>query len=309
MPTSRIPPFAPAAILATFALVAAASAQQEAGTTEPKGQPPTATWLFRTDLECQWSIDGESKGVLHPDDRVRVTLALGEHLIEAVPTSGGPHWEQVINVKEPKTQVFTIPLLATKTEADGNSKAEELARARAALRTLADNIEACAEEALCKPGDTGAVGQMIGCGGPRSEKQPLDSSKIHFSRPTNVVWDFTPSKGLPPPYTGYIEFSISMYYRAPLENFLRFRHANPGLSMLSISPTSDGVAYIPTLNKINADSPKRFRYDFDLGPEGLVFRKKVRRSSPDAPWEREEIGYSCGDNAVRKAAIASDKAK
>lgn len=71
----------------------------------------TAAWLFRTDLECRWSIDGESKGVLHLDDRARVTLELGEHLVEAVPTSGGQRWEKVINVQEPKSEVFTIPLL------------------------------------------------------------------------------------------------------------------------------------------------------------------------------------------------------
>jgi hypothetical protein len=76
----------------------------------------TATLLVRTDLECRWSIDGESKGVLHVDDRVRVTLELGEHLIEAVPTSGGPRWEKIINLTETKAQVFTIPLLASQDE-------------------------------------------------------------------------------------------------------------------------------------------------------------------------------------------------
>ncbi len=71
-----------------------------------------ATVLVRTDLDCQWSIDGESKGTLRVDDRVRVTLALGQHLVEATPTTGGAHWEQVLDIKDSKPQVFSIPLLA-----------------------------------------------------------------------------------------------------------------------------------------------------------------------------------------------------
>ena len=121
----------PAAIFVTLALTTTASAQQEVGAAGSKGQVPAATLLFRTDLECRWSIDGESKGVLHLDDRVRVTLELGEHLIEAVPTAGGPRWEQVINVKELKAQVFTIPLLAVQSAAAAKLKAEERNRARA----------------------------------------------------------------------------------------------------------------------------------------------------------------------------------
>jgi Protein of unknown function (DUF1566)/Sulfatase-modifying factor enzyme 1 len=85
----------------------------------------TATLLFRTDLECHWSIDGESKGVLGVDDRVRVTLKLGEHLIEAVPTSGGRRWEKVIDITKPTSQVFTIHLLAEQNTARLSSERAE----------------------------------------------------------------------------------------------------------------------------------------------------------------------------------------
>jgi hypothetical protein len=75
-----------------------------------------ATVLIRTDLECQWRIDGESKGTLRVDDRVSVALGLGRHLIEA--TGGGIAWEQVIEIKDSGAQVFSIPMLAAKRQVE-----------------------------------------------------------------------------------------------------------------------------------------------------------------------------------------------
>jgi hypothetical protein len=121
--------------LLSLALAVVASAQEEAVASGSKGPPPAATWLFRTDLKCGWKIDGEYKGVLHPDDRVRVALGLGEHLIEATPTEGGPRWEQVINVKDLTAQVFAIPLLAAREEAARKVRVEERGRARAATQS------------------------------------------------------------------------------------------------------------------------------------------------------------------------------
>ena len=50
---------------------------------------PTATLIVRADAECKLTVDGEAKGTLRPDDRMRVVLQLGEHLVEAVPVAGG----------------------------------------------------------------------------------------------------------------------------------------------------------------------------------------------------------------------------
>lgn len=88
------------------------------GQDAPPASVPTATLLVRTDLECRWSIDGEAKGILKTDDRVRLSLQLGEHLIEAVPTSGGQRWEQILKLTEPTMRVFTIPLSPAWTDPD-----------------------------------------------------------------------------------------------------------------------------------------------------------------------------------------------
>jgi hypothetical protein len=79
---------------------------------------PTATLLVRTDLECNWSIDGEAKGVMKTGDRVRLTLELGEHLIEAVPASGGQRWERIVKLTDPTMRIFTISLSPIWTDPD-----------------------------------------------------------------------------------------------------------------------------------------------------------------------------------------------
>ena len=89
--------------LPVFALLLTAAALQAQNA-------QNATLVVRADAECKLSVDGEAKGVLRPDDRMRIVLQLGEHLVEAVPTAGGKRWEQVVNLNEAKTQVLTISL-------------------------------------------------------------------------------------------------------------------------------------------------------------------------------------------------------
>src|ERR1700728_3424805 len=84
------------------------------------GQP--ASLLVRTDLECRWSVDGESKGILGTGDGVRVSLPWGEHRIEAVPLEGGPHWEDTVDLAEPDGKVLTIALKAAVAFAETQSR-------------------------------------------------------------------------------------------------------------------------------------------------------------------------------------------
>lgn len=118
-----------ASLIVVLALsVVAANAQSQS-------PPDTATWVFGTDRECRWSIDGQSKGVLRTDQRARVTMELGDHLVEAVPTSGGPHWKQTIGVKESRNEAFIFPLMAAAKPA-GGPQVEESQRGRAETEKL-----------------------------------------------------------------------------------------------------------------------------------------------------------------------------
>ena len=93
----------------------------------PCARSQNATLLVSTDLECRWSIDGDPKGVLKVDDRVPVSLRLGEHLIEVVALSNGVRWEKVVKLTEPTEQVLAIPLRAERTDAERAQADLELA--------------------------------------------------------------------------------------------------------------------------------------------------------------------------------------
>jgi hypothetical protein len=81
-----------------------------------------ASLLVRTDLDCRWSVDGESKGLLSAGDGVRLSLPFGEHRIEAVPIAGGPHWEDTVDLDQADGKVLTIALKAVVALAEAQSR-------------------------------------------------------------------------------------------------------------------------------------------------------------------------------------------
>src|ERR1700683_3005868 len=82
----------------------------------------TASLLVRTDLECRWSVDGESRGVLKASDQIRLNLSPGEHRLEAVPVTGGPHWEETVKLGAADGQELTIPLQAAVARAEAQQR-------------------------------------------------------------------------------------------------------------------------------------------------------------------------------------------
>jgi Protein of unknown function (DUF1566) len=57
-----------------------------------------ADLLVRTDVECRLTVDGSAQETLIPNKPLHLTLAPGEHRIEAVPVSGGNKWQRTITV-------------------------------------------------------------------------------------------------------------------------------------------------------------------------------------------------------------------
>ena len=82
----------------------------------------TAIWakstnlLLSTDLDCRLSIDGKAKGVLKTGAPRRVSLALGEHHVEAIDIASGAHWEDTVKADGVDPQTVAIPLRAAVTK-------------------------------------------------------------------------------------------------------------------------------------------------------------------------------------------------
>lgn len=72
--------------------------------------------VVSTDLDCRLSIDGKAKGILKTGTPRRVSLAVGEHRVEAVDVASGAHWENTVRADGADPQTLTIPLRAAVTK-------------------------------------------------------------------------------------------------------------------------------------------------------------------------------------------------
>jgi hypothetical protein len=81
-----------------------------------RGQHSGASASLRvtTDLECDWKLDGASRGRLKAGDPKVVRTSLGKHLIQAVTTDGQDEWRKVINVPPGGQEVVEIELKAVR---------------------------------------------------------------------------------------------------------------------------------------------------------------------------------------------------
>lgn len=142
----------------------------------------------------------------------------------------------------------------------------------AALRSFASDLEKCP--------DAFAVERPWGKG--RSEVE-----RIYLGHPKNVVWR---SAQVESRAVGYIEFSSSIYVRVPAETakkYTRRRVVEPA----NLPVTADGVAFLPTEDAFPFPDT-RYRYEFDLRPDGISLAKMFR-AGPDGKWQAEEKGYPC----------------
>jgi len=76
---------------------------------EPPPLPPTiGTLLLRPNTACRVIVDGEDVGHLAANQSKKISVELGEHLIEAVSEDGQNRWEDMISVGDSAQKVVTI---------------------------------------------------------------------------------------------------------------------------------------------------------------------------------------------------------
>jgi hypothetical protein len=96
--------------------IASFTLRGQTGAGPASGQTQKALLLVRTDLDCQWQLDGQKKGFVHVDDRLRVEVGPGQHLVEAKATDGADVWERVVDVDQGRSVVVSIALGAERLE-------------------------------------------------------------------------------------------------------------------------------------------------------------------------------------------------
>jgi len=116
-------------------------------------------------------------------------------------------------------------------------------------------------------------------------KQAEEIERWYVGPPQNVTWDVVPGSSVRSPYVGYIEFSLGWDYWVADEMKDKFRR----------SEASSAAELLKTQEDVH---PMKYRYEFDLGPNGLELTKMLRGRDP-GNWVDERPDDTCWQKAAR----------
>jgi len=168
-----------------------------------RGQP--AYLLLQCDLECRLTVDGKPGRVLKSGSEIRITVAPGEHRVDAVPLAGGAHWETAVTVNALQEQVLTIPLRAAVERAEANVRGYWMEPATRRMWTAADNgfgVSQSQAAYFCRALSAGgfsdwtlpAIDDLQGLFG-----GPANQSGHHITGPIRLTgWEWSSSPGEEP---------------------------------------------------------------------------------------------------------------
>jgi hypothetical protein len=122
-------------------------------------------------------------------------------------------------------------------------------------------------------------------------KEPWDISQMMDGPPTNVVWDVAPSQSVRSPYAGYIEFSAYYRFSVQPENRDNFERKRPKAYSALLMGGKDW----------------KYRYEFDLGPEGVELVRSLDRGLDQTQWRDIRKRNPCWQNALRNTLAKSEK--
>ena len=119
-------------------------------------------------------------------------------------------------------------------------------------------------------------------------KGPTEIYRTLVGPPTNVTWDVTPSNSVRAPYVGYVELTTTWDFFVPLDTFSKFSRKYPAWMEYSLKQRA---------------KPREWRYDFDLGPDGLELTKVFYRDEKNGEWQPGPPTYCWGDAAKKGQTI------
>lgn len=100
---------------------------------------------------------------------------------------------------------------------------------------------------------------------------------IYDGPPSNVVWDVKPSDSIRAPYFGYVEFFLPREFSATKEECTKSRSCE---------------------DIISSTKPFRYRFEFDLGPDGLDLTQSLVKLASEKEWSDARPDNSCWQRAA-----------
>lgn len=120
-------------------------------------------------------------------------------------------------------------------------------------------------------------------------KKPSELEKITARPSENVTWDVVRVGSARSPYSGFIELEILLSHEVlPLDSDQALKLDERWLQQRKLGIWLD----------------TEYRYEFDVGPEGLELAKTLSRQEGEGAWKASELPARCwGERAIRSQTI------
>lgn len=122
-----------------------------------------------------------------------------------------------------------------------------------------------------------------------------DIVRFYQEPPESVLWDVVAGNSVRAPYLGYVEFTAPESYWVPESAKSRFLK------------TDEGLAYLKYVV-----GPYHYRYEYDLGPDGLQLTRALFRNKTTGEWvepNRGSLAKYCWDAAARDTQTKANNAQ
>jgi hypothetical protein len=128
-----------------------------------------------------------------------------------------------------------------------------------ALRAVAQDVKRCPQNYLI-------LTEL------RPQKGSGEPPKLLSGPAQNVTWDVTRSDSVRAPYLGFLEFTMAWELWIP-PGFETDIRKNPGFAIWSNFDRDEGY------------KPDEYRYEFDVGPDGLELSRALTRKQGQTEWK------------------------
>ena len=247
---------------------------------QPSSSPAAQSQAVGTSEEARVHITSTpSGGEIYADGKFvgnapsDIALPAGEHALKVL--LDGREWSRSIQISSGDVSVHAeIP-----TESAGGSTEPAGDRwgtsqpAVESLRDLAQHIKQCPANG---PGPT------------KWGKGATETYQVLVGPPENVIWNVEPSRSARSPYSGYIEFLVRLQLVVPPESFEKFTRKMSGM-----------------WESFQQQQPDEYRYEFDVGPNGLQLTRVFSRRANETEWKPDQLpGWCWGKVVSSQVAVA-----
>ena len=125
----------------------------------------------------------------------------------------------------------------------------------------------------------------------KDKEGPFAGMRTYEGPTLNVEWDVAESKSTRSPYQGYVEAHVAWEFWLPRDVYEKYK-GKMGNRVIG------NLGYIKMFGG-GPQPPLVYKYEFDLGPNGLELYRSFYRRSGETEFEDHKLAGGCWDEAVK----------